>query len=72
MRDIQENSEERTTRFRHDVLTVQTILPKASKRVMDDIDIELARGYGFSPTETDFLINYDLKYRMGQEQAEDE
>lgn len=72
MRDIQENSEERTMNFRHDVLTVQTILPKASKRLMDEIDLELAAVYEFTLAETDFLLNYDIKYRMGQEAAKEE
>lgn len=58
--------------FRHDVLTVQTILPKASKRLMDEIDLELAAVYEFTLAETDFLLNYDIKYRMGQEAAKEE
>jgi hypothetical protein len=27
----------------------------------------LARHYGFSEEELDFIINYDIKYRMGKE-----
>jgi len=26
----------------------------------------LARHYGFTDEELDFIINYDIKYRMGQ------
>ena len=36
-----------------------------SKPVMDEIDHALARHYGFTPEETDFIVSYDIKYRMG-------
>jgi len=29
----------------------------------------LARHYGFTDEELDFIINYDIKYRMGGEGA---
>jgi len=29
------------------------------------IDVVLARHYGFTEEELDFIINYDIKYRMG-------
>jgi hypothetical protein len=32
--------------------------------------LELAKLFGFTDEETDFIINYDIKYRMGG--AEDE
>jgi hypothetical protein len=57
-------------RFAHDELTVQCIIPKASKPIIDKIDEALAEHYGFSPIERDFLINYDIKYRMGQNGGE--
>ena len=31
----------------------------------DEIDRALARHYGLSDEELDFIINYDVKYRMG-------
>jgi hypothetical protein len=30
----------------------------------------LAEHYGFTSEELDFIINYDLKYRMGQDAAD--
>ena len=54
-------------RFHHDTLTVQCIYPKASKPILDDIDHLLARHYGFTEEELDFIINYDIKYRMGRD-----
>jgi tRNA1(Val) A37 N6-methylase TrmN6 len=41
--------------------------PRLSKRIIDEIDKVLAQHYGFSEEELDFIINYDIKYRMGNE-----
>lgn len=41
--------------------------PKLSKRYIDEIDKVLAKHYGFTDEELDFIINYDIKYRMGDE-----
>ncbi len=38
-----------------------------SKPIIDEIDRELAKHYGFTEEELDFIINYDIKYRMGDE-----
>jgi hypothetical protein len=29
----------------------------------------LAKHYGFTDEELDFIINYDIKYRMGREKS---
>lgn len=39
--------------------------PKHSKPIIDEIDRVLAEHYGFTDEELDFIINYDIKYRMG-------
>ena len=59
------NSITRTMRYKHDTLTVQCIIPKDSKNIIDEIDCVLAKHYGFTDEELDFIINYDIKYRMG-------
>ena len=38
-----------------------------SKRLIDQIDQVLAEHYGFTDEELDFIINYDIKYRMGRQ-----
>jgi tRNA1(Val) A37 N6-methylase TrmN6 len=38
-----------------------------SQSIIDEIDRVLAKHYGFSEEELDFIINYDIKYRMGGE-----
>ena len=44
---------------------------KLSKPIIDKIDKVLARHYGFTEEELDFIINYDIKYRMGDELNEE-
>ncbi|MFW6275497.1 MAG: SAM-dependent methyltransferase, partial [bacterium] len=39
---------------------------KKSKPIIDQIDTVLAQHYGFTGEELDFIINYDIKYRMGK------
>ena len=40
---------------------------RRSKPIIDEIDELLAKHYGFTEEELDFIINYDIKYRMGDE-----
>jgi hypothetical protein len=65
MSSLRANSELRTMRFRHDILTIQCIIPVRSKSEIDAIDMLVADGYGLAKTELDFILNYDIKYRMG-------
>ena len=44
---------------------------KYSKPIIDEIDNVLAKHYGFTEEELDFIINYDIKYRMGDELGEE-
>ena len=37
------------------------------KPIIDDIDRVLAKHYNFTDEELDFIINYDIKYRMGRD-----
>lgn len=46
--------------------------PRHSKGIIDEIDTVLARHYGFSGEELDFILNYDIKYRLGANADEDE
>jgi len=38
-----------------------------AKAPIDEIDRILARYYHFTASELDFIINYDIKYRLGRE-----
>lgn len=49
----------------------ETFNPALSKEIIVEIDTVLSEHYGFSEEELDFIINYDIKYRMGKELEED-
>ena len=44
----------------------QSFKIQKSKPILDEIDKALAKHYGFTDEELDFIINYDIKYRMGK------
>ena len=44
---------------------IQSFTPSFSKSIIDKIDRVLAKHYGFTDEELDFIINYSIKYRMG-------
>ena len=50
-----------------DVTKYYRYFPQLSKPIIDEIDKVLAKHYGFTDEELDFIINYDIKYRMGDE-----
>jgi len=41
-----------------------------SKSIIEEIDCVLAKHYGFTEEELEFMINYDIKYRLGVEAGE--
>jgi len=45
--------------------------PRHSKPIIDEIDRVLAQHYGFTDEELDFIINYDIKYRMGKDSGDE-
>jgi len=44
---------------------LQEFQPGLSKSVIDEIDKILAQYYGLTDEELDYIINYDIKYRLG-------
>lgn len=52
---------------KYGLLKMQVFQPRLSKPIIDEIDKVLAKHYGFTEEELDFIINYDIKYRMGNE-----
>jgi hypothetical protein len=65
-KSLKSNSEFRSMKFAHDHLRVQCIIPKHSKAIIDDIDGALSYHFGLTEEQLDFLVNYDIKYRIGQ------
>jgi hypothetical protein len=66
--DLQAHSEPRKMSFKQiGTLTIQCMYPGRSKPIIDEIDRVLAQHYGFTGEELDFIINYDIKYRLGRD-----
>jgi hypothetical protein len=65
--DIKRNSIQTTRNTKTDNIEVESFRMSASKPLIDEIDRVLARHYGFTDEELDFIINYDIKYRMGKD-----
>ncbi len=64
MEDYQGQS---VVRNRRDGVRYQEFYPARSKPIIDEIDRVLAAHYGFTAEELDFIVNYDIKYRMGRD-----
>jgi hypothetical protein len=70
-KDYQKNSQVVTrnysSRGRQFKMEKQYFYLKESKPLIDQVDQTLGEYYGFTDEELDFIINYDIKYRMGKE-----
>lgn len=69
MKDLASNSSDRKENRNKglDVVEFTQFNVRESKPIIDEIDTALAEHYGFTEEELDFIINYDIKYRMGKE-----
>jgi predicted nuclease with TOPRIM domain len=68
MSDLKSNSNRKTAYYKATgQVEYDEYFPKKSKSIIDEIDTVLAEHYGFTEEELDFIINYDIKYRMGKE-----
>jgi hypothetical protein len=64
---LNESSVEKTIATKAGKITYQEFYSKSVKPLVDEIDEVLAEHYGFTDKELDFIINYDIKYRVGSE-----
>jgi hypothetical protein len=72
MKNLQDNSEVVEMNFQNlGKMTIQCIYPKLSKPIIDEIDRMLAQHFDFTKEELDFIINYDIGFRMGKDESED-
>lgn len=72
-RDLEKNKNRKETFYKTTGKVIyDEYYPKLSKPIIDEIDKVLAEHYGFTEEELDFIINYDIKYRMGDELNSDE
>ena len=64
-RDLMEDIQRKSEFKKQGALNIQQTFPRKSKNTIDRLDEILAEHYGFSDDELDYLINFDIKYRMG-------
>ncbi len=68
MQSYRDNSNSRTVTYAQiGTVTVQYFNFRPSKPIIDKIDCVLAKHYGLTDEELDFIVNYDIKYRMGRD-----
>jgi hypothetical protein len=73
MQDLTANAKNKTIRTKDgDTIAYAEFFVSRSKPILDQIDRVLAQHYGFTDEELDFILNYDIKYRMGEEDAAEE
>ena len=66
-KSLVENSEHKTIQTRNGAeISYAEFYVSESKPIIDDIDGGLAKLYGLTIDELDFIIHYDAKYRMSQ------
>jgi hypothetical protein len=71
-KDIEMHSIRTTRNTKTDEIEIESFKINLSKPIIDDIDTILAEHYGFTEAELDFIINYDIKFRMGKELGNEE
>ncbi|HPZ09164.1 MAG TPA: Eco57I restriction-modification methylase domain-containing protein, partial [Candidatus Eremiobacteraeota bacterium] len=65
MKDLKSNAQRKECQYKTTGKVIyDEFYPKYSKPIIDEIDRVLAEHYGFTEEELDFIINYDIKYRM--------
>ena len=73
MKDFEEKKYRKNTYYKATGQVVyDEYYPKLSKSLIDQIDITLGKNYGLSEEEIDCIINYDVKFRMGDELTTEE
>jgi hypothetical protein len=73
MEDFQLNSTLNQVRYRHTGLVeYDQFNVKKSKHILDKIDHVICNHLNFNAEEIDFIVNYEIKYRMGQEGLRDD
>ena len=66
MQDLKHHAQRKETNYKTTGRVIyDEFYPRYSKPIIDEIDRLLAQHYGFTAEELDFIINYDIKYRMG-------
>jgi hypothetical protein len=49
------------------VVQYDEFYPRKSKNIVDEIDVVLAEFFGLTTEELDFVLNFDIKFRLGRD-----
>lgn len=72
VKNLRKNSVRRSIPYQKTgIVEYDEFYPKLSKPLIDEIDKVLAEHFMFTEEELDFIINYDIKYRMGRDAGGD-
>jgi hypothetical protein len=72
MEALKANSARKTIRTNRGEIIYQEFAATPTKPILDEIDMLLASEYHLTADELDFVINYDIKYRMGPDGEEED
>ena len=73
MQDLEKHAERKTITTKDgDTISYAEFNASESKPILDEADTLLAQHYGLTPEELDFILNYDIKYRLGREADEEQ
>jgi hypothetical protein len=72
MEDYRANAERKIRDGKRGRTEFDEFYPKKSKNLLDDIDRRLSSHYRFTEEETDYILNYEIKYRLGADEEEED
>jgi Eco57I restriction-modification methylase len=73
MNDLKANKNRKQAKYeKTGLVTYDEFFPRKSKQIIDKIDQTLASHYNLSQEELDFVVNYDIKYRMSRGTEDDD
>lgn len=70
--DIDKTSKKCLRHYHSGIIEYKEYYPSKVKGLIDQIDSVLAKYYQFTQKELDYLVSYDIKYRMGKESFADD
>jgi hypothetical protein len=65
-KELEDSMIANTNLWRKSGLLIESVDSRSTKQIIDEIDYILLKHYRFTKEELDFIINYDIKFRVGQ------
>jgi hypothetical protein len=68
---VAESFKRHTSYVRKSGLLIDSVAVEKAKPTIDIVDSVIAQHYGFTDEELDFVVHYDIKYRVGEDGGEE-